>query len=79
MPACGEAWGSWQWRQARAQLRALPAITRAGIIRLWEAAWYPADPAYLLDVIRRTKRGKSAWTVLREWRQFSHRTNRRNT
>jgi hypothetical protein len=62
-----------QWRKARRELAALPAITAAGVRRLWQAAWYPGDPAYLLGVIREARAGKSAWTKLREWAQFNRR------
>lgn len=59
------------WREARRLLRALPAITREGIIRYWNRAGLPADPVYLLDVINdERRRARGGWTRLRELRQF---------
>ncbi len=62
-----------KWHEARAELAALPAVTAAGVRTLWQAAWYPGDPVYLLGVIRNAKAGHSAWTTLREAAQFNRR------
>lgn len=62
-----------KWREARAELATLPAVTAAGVRTLWQAAWYPGDPCYLMGVIRKAKAGHSAWTTLRQAAQFNRR------
>lgn len=61
------------WREARRKLAALPAISRAGVMRYWqdEQIHLPRDAAYLLGIIREVEMGKrSIWRDLRIRRQL---------
>lgn len=60
------------WRRARAALRALPPLQRAGILRYWRESSVPAEGHYLLDILHGIKvRGEpSGWARLRERRQL---------
>lgn len=58
------------WRKARALYYQLPAISRAGLKLYWESWGGPLDPNYMLGMLRRIKKGQSAWTWLREYRQI---------
>lgn len=57
------AWQAVKWREARAKLRALPAITKLGLIKLWNLGICPAG------IIRESKH-TSPWTKLRERHQL---------
>ncbi|HZU91402.1 MAG TPA: hypothetical protein VE993_19275 [Stellaceae bacterium] len=46
------------WRQARAQLAGYGDDLRRRLITLWKDATYPADPAYLLDLLRAIDTGR---------------------
>ncbi len=53
------------WRRARALRRQLNPFARAGVDRLWNRGTLPADPTYLLGMIREA-RYESPWKKLRE-------------
>lgn len=46
-----------QWREARAQLRALPDDRRAAFVRYWNRSKYPGDASYLKSALRMFERG----------------------
>lgn len=61
------------WRRARATLRALPSITRQGILAHWQSqAYFPREAHYLADYIWQVMhRHKNPWRDMRILRQFS--------
>ena len=61
------------WREARKNLKELPPISRAGLLRYWNDpnVWLPRDPAYLLEAIRSVKLGReSYWRRMRIKKQY---------
>ena len=46
-----------QWREARAQLRALPDDRRAAFVRYWNRSKYPGDAGYLKSALLMFERG----------------------
>ena len=59
------------WREARRDLRALPAITRAGLVRYWNVFRGPSAPVYLLGHLHEERiRFRGGWEKLRQQRQF---------
>jgi hypothetical protein len=59
------------WRRARAELRGLPALKRAAVVRFWNTGLYPADPGYLLVAVGQAKRGVCFWHKLAELRRLA--------
>lgn len=53
------------WRLARADLAALPPVSREAVRRFWDAAVYPASPSYLSTLCLQVRRGRSLWRFLR--------------
>ena len=47
-----------RWRKARDRLFALPAELRRTVRQLWRSCPYPADPAYLLDLLHQIAVGR---------------------
>lgn len=45
------------WRRARTELRDLPTDTQTAVRDYWQRGVYPADPVYLLGLIRNVKTG----------------------
>jgi hypothetical protein len=58
------------WRRARAELRTLPPMTRAGVLRWWQRGGVPGAPVYLLEAVHSAARGKSYWGKLVELRKL---------
>lgn len=58
------------WREARRLYFLLPPLRREGFRRLWALHIYPLDPAYFIEVLRKTclRPGASPWTHLRKKR-----------
>lgn len=47
-----------RWREARARLFALPDDLRRTVRELWRGCPYPADPAYMLDLLHQIHGGR---------------------
>jgi hypothetical protein len=60
------------WRRARRELRALPSITRLGVLRYWNGERHgPCDASYLADLLWQLRRGRlNPWAELRAKRQL---------
>lgn len=58
------------WRQARRELRAMPASKQQSIIRYWNLGHLPGSPSYLLSIIHASKRGRCFWHALAEHRRL---------
>jgi len=60
-----------QWREGRAMLRRLNALTRTGVLRYWDQAQMPHTACYFAGLVRDVaEKHKSGWQKLRELRQL---------
>lgn len=61
------------WRRARRMYRELDPHTRAGIRQLWERAYLPGDPTYLIELIKHNPDpwAKLAWFTELERRRLA--------
>jgi hypothetical protein len=46
------------WREARRRLRSYPPDVAAGLLSYWQRCRYPADPVYLMSMLRMFDRGE---------------------
>ena len=59
------------WRRARARLRKLPALKRAGLIRYWQTVWTgPRACEYLAGMVGDGERGVCFWHKMADHRRL---------